>query len=105
MAVVCNGQTKVFAPFNGATATYPVGGGADFTVDGTGTLAVGTTEYTANTDLLTTATIPAVTSASPMEVDIFVWFEGEDAACISDNTNVLNSLTISVSFNLETTAD
>ena len=99
---------KVFAPFSGATASYNVGGSSTaYAPDGVGTItdAANATVYEADTNLLTTGTIPAVDSDSPMEIDIFVWFEGEDANCKSDNTDVLNSLTISVSFNLETTAD
>ena len=106
IGIVCNGQTKIVAPFAGATASYPVGGTTpDFDVLAVGTLAVGTTEWTVNQDLLTSGTIPAVSNANPLEVDIYIWFEGEDANCISDNTNVLNELSVSVSFNLETNAD
>ena len=97
---------KIFAPFAGATDTYNVGGSSSsYTVDGTGALAVGTTDYTANTDLLTSGTIPAVDTTAPTEVDVYIWFEGEDVNCKSDNTDVLNQLSVTVSFNLETTAD
>ena len=105
VGVVLGSTVKIFAPFAGATGSYTVGGATSYSVDAVGTLTTTVTEFAANTDLMTTGSIPAVTSSSPTEVDIYVWFEGEDANCKSDNTEVLNNLSISVSFNLETTAD
>ena len=57
------------------------------------------------TDKVNTAlgTLPAVTTTTPTQVDIYLWFEGEDDFCQSDKiTDTLDDIEVDVTFALET---
>ena len=90
VGVVINGKAYIFAPVSGATTTYYVNAGATATTAYTTAQATGV------------LTIPAVTSDG-MEVNVYAWFEGEDAGLKTDNIiDVLDNITVSVSFELVT---
>ncbi len=85
---------KIFAPITGASNPYYVttneAGSAYEKVEPSGATATGI-----NASALT---IPAFT-AEGMQVDVFVWFEGEDENCKSSNiTAVLDSYEIKINF-------
>ncbi len=87
-------DTLIFAPVDGATTGYKVAGST------AGTTYADVTAKTAETAIGTTGSIdiPAVT-ANGMEVDVYVWFEGEDPACKSENlTAVLDTYNIDITF-------
>lgn len=94
-------EFKIFAPVSNAG-----GGTADtsynVTTDTAGT-TTGVTANTAETGINNAAlTIPKVTgdaSGNGLLVDVYVWFEGEDVNCMSDNlTATLNAYKIDISF-------
>jgi hypothetical protein len=90
IGVVINGKAYIFAPVSGATTTYYVNAGATATTAYTTAQATGV------------LTIPAVTNDG-MEVNVYAWFEGEDAGLKTDNIiDVLDNITVSVSFDLVT---
>jgi len=106
---------RIIAPFAAAsgrsentsaeTITYNVNTSSSTTAY-KGTLAA---NGSYNPDLNTgwTGTIPAKTATSPdsLEVDIYLWYEGEDGNCMSDNViATLDTLQVSVGFELATTA-
>ena len=86
---------KIFAPFTGATTSYTV---ADTLGDNSATTDVTETDYPTatasvsavavpanyivNTSLAASTTIPAY-SATPITIDVYLYFEGEDANCMS----------------------
>jgi hypothetical protein len=96
-------DVTIFAPITGAD-----GGTADtaykVTTDTAGTpTSSNITANTAQTGVNTAAlTIPKVTgddSGNGLLVDVYVWFEGEDQNCMSDNlTATLNAYKIDISF-------
>ncbi len=94
-------KTTIFAPVAGADAknniTNNVGGSAYTEITNVTTTATGTA--TDATSINTAAvSLPAVT-ATGLEVDVYVWFEGEDTNCKSDNlTAVLDSYQIDIVF-------
>jgi len=94
-------KTTIFAPVAGADAknniTDNVGGSAYTEITNITTTTTGTA--TAATSINTNAvSLPAVT-ATGLEVDVYVWFEGEDTNCKSDNlTAVLDSYQIDIVF-------
>lgn len=97
VGVKIDSTVKIFAPVSGADTSNKItnnDAGSAYTevTPATATAALG-----ANT---TTFTIPAVNSATGLEVDVFVWFEGEDTSCKSDNITAadLNSYDIKVVF-------
>ena len=95
-------KTTIFAPVAGADAknniTNNVGGSAYTEVTNITTATTGTA--TAATSINTAAvSLPAVTASAGLEVDVYVWFEGEDTNCKSDNlTAVLDSYQIDIVF-------
>lgn len=94
-------SVKILAPFSAATGSYTVGGSTQV-VASKGTLA-GAGSYNPNLDTGWTGTIPAKNSAAAdlLPVDIYLWFEGEDEKCISNNiASTLDTLTVSVGFAL-----
>ena len=110
--LVKSGSTvKVFAPVSGATATYTVVtavGSPNTTQSVTAidsSASEGHVPYTAQS-FLTGFTVPAY-SAEATQVDVYVYFEGEDANCKSTNLNVqsLDTLQVSVKFSLASVAD
>lgn len=94
-------KTTIFAPVVGADAknniTDDVGGTAYTEITNVTTTATGTaTAPTGINDAV--VSLPAVT-ANGLEVDVYVWFEGEDTNCKSDNlTAVLDSYQIDITF-------
>ena len=92
VAVVIGTKAYIFAPVTGATTSYYVNAASTATTALTGTQATGT------------LTIPATTS-NGMQVDIYLYFEGEDANLKTDNIiAALDNLTVSVDFSLVTNA-
>lgn len=90
----------IFAPVSGADASYKV------TTDNKGT-AGDVVNYTTSTDYVqinktgdtvTNVTVPSVTTDGA-PVYVYVWFEGEDTNCMSDNlTATLDTYDIDISF-------
>lgn len=82
----------IFAPVAGATLSYKVDG--TISVTAIDSSASGTTAINTVTGI---TEIPA--SDTGLTAKIFVWYEGEDAACISNNvTDSLDNLEVSVVF-------
>ncbi|MBR1534877.1 MAG: hypothetical protein IJ639_10950 [Ruminococcus sp.] len=93
VGVAIGGKFYIFAPIDGATTSYFYNAG------GTGAAAV--TAYTTKqaTDL---ASLPN-TSTNGTQVDVYLWFEGEDENCMTDNiTASLDTLSVNVQFSLDT---
>jgi hypothetical protein len=93
----------IFAPVNGGDLTYDVttvaAGTTTAEVTAIGTTATGTaTAYTKLNATNKTITIPNVNS-NGIPVQVFVWFEGEDQNCMSDNLDtVLSTYDIDIDF-------
>jgi len=86
----------IFAP-TGGDASYKVTGDAA----GTAADQKPVTAYNAKTGINTAAlSIPSISSnADGLLVDVYVWFEGEDQQCMSDNlTATLNAYEIRIDF-------
>jgi hypothetical protein len=101
VGVEYQGQKMIFAPVSGADTTYQV------TTNATGT-AGNVVNYTTSTDYVqinkigdaaaTDVTVPSVTTDGA-PVYVYLWFEGEDTHCNSDNIKaILNTYDIDVSF-------
>ena len=95
VGVEYGGRTKIFAPITGADASYSVtnnaAGSASTAVSAvTGTTGSFTAYTTMNeaTDGTKNLTVPAVTS-NGTALNVYVWFEGEDDACMSDNLSTV----------------
>mgnify|MGYP003299936964 CR=1 FL=1 len=89
--VKCSGFTKIYC-LSGATTSYNVGP----TAGNTATALVVDDDGSKNLNVTGANSVPATT---PLEADIYCYFEGEDENCISDNVkSSLDQLTISVSF-------
>ena len=90
------------------TITYALNGTANATTAYKGLItatAPAVTTYNANVDTGFVGTIPASTTNTPTVVSIYIWYEGEDVNCKSNNiTASLDALTVSVSFVLTSTA-
>lgn len=95
------GQKMIFAPVSGADASYQV------TTDAAGT-AGNVINYTTSNEYVqinkigeaaaTPVTIPSVTTDGA-PVYVYLWFEGEDTHCNSDNIKaILNTYDIDISF-------
>ena len=96
----------IFAPVTGATGSYSVTGAANGTSPATVAPVTGTTNsFTTATTLNidnegtpATITIPDVNDAG-IPVYVYVWFEGEDNNCTSDNLlTVLSTYDIDIKF-------
>lgn len=86
-------NTYIYAPISGGTATYYVAGGSS-----------GTTPITAGTkNRETTITSIGNTDNTSTEVDVYIWYEGEDANCKSTNISGITLDTISVEVQFGTT--
>jgi len=99
------GDFYVYAPIANSTPSYYVGTDHDLvnteTVDTSSSKlsADGTVVYKTTSDL---DILPAFTAAGT-PVYVFIWIEGEDANCISNNIKAtLDNLSISVNFDLVT---
>jgi hypothetical protein len=85
-------NTKIFAPISGADASYKVAN-----TDTVTPVAAGTKNTTTSI-----VDIPAY-SGTPIEVTVWVYFEGEDTNCKSENlTATLNTLNVSIQFGTTT---
>lgn len=99
----------IFAPVNGAEATYSVTNIATgATTDSVTAVVAGTTgEFTTPTTLnistsgtASTITIPDANDAG-IPVYVYVWFEGEDGSCTSDNLQtIVSTYDIDVKFTI-----
>ena len=90
VAVVAANKAYIFAPIDGATTSYYVHAGATATTALTGSQATAVTS------------IPA-TTANGTAVDVYVYFEGEDANLNTDNIiAAMDTLSITVTFTLAT---
>jgi hypothetical protein len=98
----------IFAPVTDATASYKVTGAADGTSPATVAPITGTTD--SFTDLTSlnivtsgtpaTITIPDVND-NGIPVNVYVWFEGEDENCTSDNLQtILSTYDIDIKFSI-----
>ncbi|ADU22760.1 hypothetical protein [Ruminococcus albus] len=115
------GSALTFAPVAGADSSYFIASAYDTStkavtsaaaslatgtagLDLTGTSAVSTwTATTASntTDGLSLATLPATTSDGA-KIDVYIWFEGEDSNCNTDNIySDLDELTVEIVFGLK----
>ena len=93
VAIVMGDKAYIYAPVNGATLTYKVGGAAD------GTTAMSAVNVV-NTETVTG--IPANTTVNPLEAAVYIYFEGEDGECKSENImSTLDSLQLTVDFGTE----
>ncbi len=96
--VVCGTYSKIFAPFAGATTSYSV---CTAVSNETPTLTPVTALASTAVDTLLVASqaIPARSDANPLQIKIYLYFEGEDDNCYSDNlTASLDTISVSVKF-------
>lgn len=86
------GTFYIYAPVTGYTGTYYVA------ADTTATTPIAGTTATA-TDL---SQLPAA-GTNGVPVEVYIWFEGEDANCMSDNAlaATLDNLKVDIAFSLE----
>lgn len=98
VGVAIGGKFYIFTPVAGATGTYYVNAGSTATTP-TNSSNSGTTAIAVPTAL---GSLNGITGEGA-EVNIYMWYEGEDAACKSDNiASSLNELTVQVKFSLAT---
>ena len=85
----------IYAPVTGYTASYYVNASNDATTAIAGNIATAT-------DL---TTLPA-SSADGTKVDVYIWYEGEDANCKTDNATAttLDNIDVDIVFELVTVA-
>ena len=105
VGVKFNGSSNVYiyAPVTGYTATYSVqkaaGAYSSTAADRQDVSPLTGTTRSHDTSI---TSIPA-NSANGLHVEVFIWFEGEDAACISDNIQAtMETLDVTVEFSLPT---
>ena len=88
-------SSTIFAPITGATATYTVNGEDEVTA------ITATAAPLTSAEVAGSVTIPAYNASGTgaLEFNVYLWFEGEDAANKSANiTSTLDSLAISFKF-------
>ena len=87
----------IYAPISGGSTSYTWHACAAGDTDTPVTLATAGTSTDTNSQLLTKDhTVPAV-EGQAVKVQVFIWYEGEDAKLYSDNY-VANDLDVTVSF-------
>ena len=92
----------IFAPVDGATGTYYVAGATETNAIDSHASHDATTDKGTMTEVTALDSLPG-RSEDGTPVYIYMWFEGEDAACKSDNiTALLDTLTVNVEFKLAT---
>lgn len=101
VGVEYQGQKMIFAPVSGADASYQVttnaGGTAGDVVNYTTSTSYVQINKIGDADA-TPVTVPSVTTDGD-PVYVYVWFEGEDTHCMSDNlTATLDTYDIDISF-------
>ena len=91
VAITIGGGTYIYAPVTGATLSYYVNGASSVTT---------ATDATATVNTLTAVSgIPENLTTQPLEACVYIYFEGEDAECKSDNiTSTLDSLQLTIDF-------
>ncbi|MBO4468300.1 MAG: hypothetical protein J5766_03265 [Clostridia bacterium] len=89
VAIKIGGTVYIYAPVANATASYVVAGSGSTT-----------TCKTTDKNVATSVTsIPGNATDAPVEAQVYLYFEGEDAACKSDNiAATLDTLQVSVRF-------
>jgi hypothetical protein len=96
LAVVYDTTTLIYAPLESTTSQYTVGAQSGGNVTPLASSAV-------NQTLKSNVNIPAYSSTTPLEVKVYLFFEGEDANCKSENiTATLDGLTATVRFGTTT---
>ena len=95
IASAYNTSTKAVTSAAAQLAT----GNAALDLTGTSAVSTWTATTAANTtDGLSLATLPATTSDGK-QIDVYLWFEGEDKNCKSENlTSVLDDLQVNITF-------
>lgn len=93
VGIKLNSEFYIYAPITGFTASYYVNKAATATTAKAGNVAT-------LTDL---ATLPA-SNADGVEVLVFIWYEGEDANCKTDNAlaATLDNIKVDIEFDLFT---
>ena len=93
VGIKLNSQFYIYAPVGGYSPSYYVNASSTATAPNSGTTAVAT-------DL---DSLPAVGS-NGVPVDVYIWYEGEDVNCKSDNAlaATLDDIQIDITFGLET---
>lgn len=103
VGVLFDGSTNpyIYAPVTGYTASYTVQKAAGAYSNAEGARAtVAPLAYNTRSHDTTVTSIPASTS-NGLHVEVFIWFEGEDAACISNNIQAtMETLDVTVEFAL-----
>jgi len=95
VGVVLNNRFYIFAPVTGYDTEYFV------TTNATGTANEAATVYAAATNVATDLASLQPITAQGIPVQVYVWFEGEDANCKSENlTATLDELDVTVEFKL-----
>ena len=97
LVVVNDVDAFVYAPITGATTSYNWKGTM------TGAQAVTTVASTTDSTCTNVASIPIV-DANAVKVDMYMYFEGEDANCKSSNISNISVDTLKVSAKFKTTA-
>lgn len=96
LAVVYNSNATIFGVVSGYTASYTVNGNSSVSAqDGSGSNKI---------DVASNVDVPVYTAAgtNALRFDVYLYFEGEDAACKSSNiTSTLDTLAISFKFGNE----
>ena len=96
--IVYNTTALLYAPVEGADASYkPISGVT------TKTPTVAETAVSTYSENGTTKLITSVAPETPYQVDIYFWLEGQDTHCTAANDISLDNLNFSVKFNFSTT--
>lgn len=100
VGVVSGNNGYIYAPNTGATSAYKGVISAGTMSSDTDTALFGTENVTLTTAGTNTATLGSVDSNNKT-VSVYVWYEGQDASCVSANAISTENLTISVEFAAE----
>ena len=92
-----NNVFYIYGPVPNATDGYTWTSGADKVTTKTVTLAQKGTAEDTNSQLVTKGTAIPNDKGTPIKVEIYIWYEGEDQKLYSDNYNA-NDLGVSVQF-------
>ncbi len=98
VAIKIGSEVFIYGPVPGAESTYNVAGD---TTDGAVTLTALPTTSSPTATAITSIPGNAATTANAVEVQVFMYFEGEDAACKSANlTASLDEISVKLGFGL-----
>lgn len=98
VGVVSGSNGYIYAPVSGATTSYKGLVKAATYTDGDTNSVLSTENVTLTTVDNDDATLGAVTSTAYTKVDVYVWYEGQDAACTSANSVTVEETSISIVF-------